>query len=292
MRSMTGFGVGRTELGSGHLSLEVRALNHRYQDVRVRVPSEIADQSFFVEQLARSSLGRGRYDVAVRLEGDFSGKGGAPRISLDRLRTAYESVARLRDEIAPGSELSLSAFVGLPEVLESGTTDADAVRAALTTAFEKAKVRLAEMRAREGEALGKELQSRLENARALCDAIEAGSAELVEHGRKRLRERVEKLLADVEAQVEPGRLEVELALLADKSDITEELVRLRSHFDQLADFFASNDSVGRRLDFLLQEVGREVNTIGSKCQHASVSHVVVAMKAEVERMREQVQNVD
>jgi uncharacterized protein (TIGR00255 family) len=96
----------------------------------------------------------------------------------------------------------------------------------------------------------------------------------------------------VEANIDPARLEVELAIVADKSDITEELVRLGSHFDQLEALFSSSESIGRRLDFLLQEVGREVNTIGSKCQHATVSHLVVEMKAEVERMREQVQNVD
>jgi uncharacterized protein (TIGR00255 family) len=286
---MTGFGVGSAPWGDGRLSLEVRALNHRYQDVRVRMPAELAEQAFFVEQLARARLGRGRYDIAVRVEGRFSG---APHINTERLRALHAALSALSNEIAPGSQLPLSALLGLPHVFESDSIDSDAVRQAVEQAFTEAANRLGEMRLEEGHALRAELESRLTRARELRSQIEAGAEELVLHQRKRLRERLEKLLHGVEATIDPTRLEAELAILADKSDITEELVRLGSHFGQLEALFSSSESIGRRLDFLLQEVGREVNTIGSKCLHATVSHLVVEMKAEIERMREQVQNVD
>ncbi len=289
MRSMTGFGVGSAAFGDGRLSLEVRALNHRYQDVRVRMPTDLSDQAFFVEQMARSRLGRGRYDIAVRIEGRSLS---TPRISAERLKGLYAALSAVRDEIAPGSELPFSALLSVPHVIEAESLDADAVRKAIEQAFAGASDGLATMRAEEGRALAAELGARLAQARALKASVEAGAVELVEHQRKRLRERIEKLLTGVEANIDPSRLEAELAIVADKSDITEELVRLGSHFDQLEALFASSESIGRRLDFLLQEVGREVNTIGSKCQHATVSHLVVEMKAEVERMREQVQNVD
>lgn len=286
---MTGFGVGSAPFGEGRLSLEVRALNHRYQDVRVRMPTDLADQAFFMEQLARSRLGRGRYDIAVRIEGSSMA---APRLSAERLKALYFALRELRDEIAPGTELPVSALLAIPSVFEVQAIDADAARQAIEQALAGAADRLAAMRLEEGRALTAELSARLEQARALKVRLEAGAGELVEHQRRRLRERIEKLLHGVEATIDPTRLEAELAIVADKSDITEELVRLGSHFDQIEALFSSTESIGRRLDFLLQEVGREVNTIGSKCQHATVSHLVVEMKAEVERMREQVQNVD
>ncbi len=286
---MTGFGVGAAPLGDARLSLEVRALNHRYQDVRVRMPADLAEQAFFVEQLARARLGRGRYDIAVRIEGRGAS---APRVNAERLRALHAALQEVSEQVSPGSQLPLSALFALPHVLESDTLDSDAVRQSIEEAFLEASERLSAMRAEEGRALDTELRTRLDRARELRSQIEAGAEDLVQHQRKRLRERLDKLLNGVDASVDPTRLEAELAILADKSDITEELVRLGSHFGQLEALFSASESIGRRLDFLLQEVGREVNTIGSKCSHATVSHLVVEMKAEIERMREQVQNVD
>ena len=162
----------------------------------------------------------------------------------------------------------------------------------LFRSFTEAAARLDEMRQTEGRALTQELLRRLEFAQELRRRLLAQADTMVERQRIRLRERLGRLLQGVDASLDSGRIEAELAIFADKSDITEELVRLESHFDQLARLFASDATVGRKLDFLLQEVGREVNTIGSKCQFAEIAHLVVELKAEVERMREQVQNVD
>jgi uncharacterized protein (TIGR00255 family) len=181
----------------------------------------------------------------------------------------------------------------MPELIQAPSRfQSEQIQGALEAALERAVEHLDDMREREGDALAVELSRRLDAARRLHAKISERSLSLVDAYRARLRDRLERLLNDSSVAVEPGRMEVEIAILADKSDITEELVRLNSHFDQFEKLLQSNDTMGRRLDFLLQEVGREVNTIGSKSQDAPLSHVVVEMKAEIERMREQVQNVE
>jgi len=289
MRSMTGFGVGGAPLGDGRVCFEIRSLNHRFLDVRVRLPVELGEHAFFVEQLARSSLSRGRYDVSVRLEGAALPP---PRLASDRVRAAYRALTELRDELCPGTDLPLTAVLGMPEILGASAGEPEVLRAALELGFREALVGLDRMRHQEGAALGRELDERLGAVRALVAGVGARGPELVQAGHARLRARVERLLADTSVSVEPGRLEAELALLADRSDVTEELVRLGSHADQVATLLASTEPVGRRVDFLLQEMAREVNTIGSKCQDSSVAHQVVELKSELERMREQVQNVE
>jgi uncharacterized protein (TIGR00255 family) len=200
---------------------------------------------------------------------------------------------QLRDEVAPGTELPLTAITSLPSLITtSSQADAEVVGKALREAIERAASHLDEMRRREGEALRRELQSRLRSARRLRDTCSARGSEVVATYRGRLRDRLERLLCDASVPIDPGRLEAELAIMADRSDVTEELVRLECHFDQFERLLASDDPIGRRLDFLLQEIGREANTVGAKCQDASFSHLVVELKAEVERMREQVQNVE
>ena len=290
MRSMTGLGIGSAPLGDGRLVVEIRSLNHRFLDVRVRLPSEFADLAFFVEQLARERLTRGRYDIGVRTEG-----AALPpmTVALERAKAVYEAMGRLRDELAPGTELPVAFLASLPElVVPIASSGADEVRNALKAGLESGLARLDEMRSAEGEALASELKGRLTNSRRLRERVAERSSELVDTYRSRLEERLGRLLADAKVQLEKGRMETELAILADRSDVTEELVRLESHFDQFEKLLGSGEPVGRRLDFLLQEVGREANTVGSKIQDAAVSHVVVDLKAEVERMREQVQNVE
>jgi uncharacterized protein (TIGR00255 family) len=287
---MTGFGIGDAPLGDGRVTVELRALNHRFLDVRVRLPEELLEHSFFIEQLARENLARGRFDIGVRLEGAALPP---PQFSVERARALYRGLCQLRDEVAPGTDLPITALTGMPDLVTTPTSaDSASARAALATAFELALARLDEMRVQEGSALSRELHARLESARRLRDTVSARGGEMLDGYRTRLRERLERLLSESGAQLDPGRLEAEVVILADRSDVTEELVRLGSHFDQFAHVLAADGPVGRRLDFLLQEIGRESNTIGAKSQDAKISHLVVEMKAELERIREQVQNVE
>jgi uncharacterized protein (TIGR00255 family) len=290
MQSMTGFGLGEAAFGEGRLTLELRALNHRFLDVRVRLPNEIAEQTSFLEQLARERLSRGRFEVGVRVAGAALP---VARFSKERARALYSALLELRDALTPDSPVPLSAVTALPELVTlPAEVDAESMRAALTLAFTRALSHLDEMRRREGEALERELTARISSARHLLKAIQERGHTLVDVQRARLRERVERLLSGTGIQAEPNRLETELAILADKSDIVEEVVRLGSHFDQFDAIAADIGPIGRRLEFLLQEIGREANTIGAKSQDASIAHLVVELKAEVERMREQVHNVE
>jgi len=287
---MTGFGVGDAPLGDGRVTVELRALNHRFLDVRVRLPEELLEHSFFIEQLARESLARGRFDIGVRLEGAALPP---PQFSVERARALYRGLCQLRDELAPGTDLPITALTGMPDLVTTPTSaDSESARGALKAAFELALGRLDEMRVQEGSALSRELHTRLDSARRLRGTISARGGEMLDGYRTRLRERLDRLLSESGVQLDPGRLEAEVVILADRSDVTEELVRLDSHFDQFAHVLAAEGPVGRRLDFLLQEIGRESNTIGAKSQDAKISHLVVEMKAELERIREQVQNVE
>lgn len=290
MRSMTGYGVGEAPLGEGRLSLEIRALNHRYVDVRVRLPVELSDYAFFAEQKARELLSRGRFDIGVRVDDAALP---APNLSIARARSIYLALQGLRDELAPGTELPVSAVTAIPELIQAPSSmQSEQIQNALIEGLKAAVASLNLMREQEGAALAFDLERRLEIARGLLTQIEKQAKRLVPHYRARLEERLERLLKDSTIELDQGRLELELALLADRTDVTEELVRLRSHFDQMERLLEGSELVGRRLDFLLQEVGREVNTVGAKSQDADLSHVVVEMKAEIERMREQVQNVE
>lgn len=288
MLSMTGLGVGEAALENGRVIVELRALNHRFQDVRVRLPPVLSDHAFFLEQAARQRLGRGRYDVSVRIDGLA---GGQPRLSLDRAEAVYRALCSLRDRLAPGTEVSVASVLAVPDVFSAAGPDAEQARSSLEQALERASLRLQEMRKREGRALADDLRGRLGVLADIHTQIGAQAERVVVEYRARLMQRLARLEGE-SLVLGPERFEQEVALLADRSDITEELVRWKSHLAQFDDLLGLDEPVGRRLDFLLQEIGREVNTVGAKAQQADLSRLVVAAKAEVERLREQVQNVD
>jgi uncharacterized protein (TIGR00255 family) len=289
MRSMTGFGCAEAALGESKLTCELRALNHRFLDVRVRLPEELAAHAFFVEQLARERLSRGRFDIGVRLDGSD----GVAQFSSARARAVYQSLLALRDELAPGTEVPISALASLPQLLiDSSRSSTQGLEQALSDAFAGALSRLDEMREREGQALLRELGERLSALRGLCELAKGQCRGSAERHLSRLRERVERLIEGVGVSPDAGRLETELALIADRSDVTEELVRLDSHFEQFQALLSSSEPVGRRMEFLLQEMSREANTLGSKSQDVKLSHLVVDIKSQLEKIREQVQNVE
>jgi uncharacterized protein (TIGR00255 family) len=288
IRSMTGHGAGEASLAAGTVRVELRAVNHRHLDARVRVPDALSEGAMLVEDLLRAGCVRGRIEGQVRLETSAS----AGRIDLNRARSVYQSLASLRDELAPGTPLPIDAVLRAPGVFESAAAlPGEEVTEALRVATERAVQDLAAMRAREGEALAKDLSERLALLREHASWVETRRPEVVENHRQRLKKRIDTLLAGSEIALDAGRLAQEVALFADRSDVAEELTRLASHIEQFTHLLAQDDAVGRKLDFLVQELGREINTIGSKANDAGITHRVVEMKAELERVREQVQNV-
>mgnify|MGYP001455806455 CR=1 FL=1 len=295
---MTGFGVGDAMLAGTNdaplrgdkLTVEIRAVNHRFLDVRVRVPSQLPDLASVVESLARERLSRGRFDINVRLDGAVLG---AMVIDQVRARSVFAELKKLRDELAPDADVPLSLLGAVPDLfVPSIEREGQALDVALAAAFDAALKSLDTMRLREGLALAEDLVRRLATIRRLMQAVTARAPNVVDAYRKRLKERAERLRATSDVEVDPGRLEQELALFADRIDVAEELTRLESHCAHFESLVHTAEAVGRRLDFLLQEMAREANTIGSKSQDVAIAHAVVELKAEIERMREQVQNVE
>jgi uncharacterized protein (TIGR00255 family) len=290
IRSMTGFGAGRGACGGEELDVEIRSVNHKFCEVKVRTPRELAALEIDAAKAVKERLARGGVEVAVRRPGPAGGL--APRVDV----ALAESYARAFAEI--GARLGLAGQVTLAEVLaadgvvrlEERAVDLDAAREALRRALAAALDALVAMRAREGEALGRDLSGRLDAVEGLVARVAARVPAAVEHHQARLAERVQELARGV--AVDPARLAQEVALLADRTDVTEETTRLGSHVAQVRALLGGGEPAGRKLDFLVQEMHREVNTIGAKSQSAEIAALVVELKAEVERMREQVQNVE
>ncbi|MEZ4301287.1 MAG: YicC/YloC family endoribonuclease [Polyangiaceae bacterium] len=290
MRSMTGFGFGDAAFEGGRISVEIRSTNQRFLDVRARLPAELSHSAMFVEQVVRERLRRGRVDVVIRAEG----LGSAPAV-LDaaRAKSAFDALSKLRDEIAPGSELPLSLLGSVPGLFAVAEPDAEALRAALRAGVEAALAAMEAMLSREGDALAVDLGERIDRVAELTEEIRARSETLPGIARRRLEEKLARLLAGAEAPVDAARLESELLLAADRSDVTEEVTRLASHVAQFRSSLAEkSEPVGRKLDFLLQEMLREAHTVAAKAQDLKVSEKILALKVELERLREQVQNIE
>jgi uncharacterized protein (TIGR00255 family) len=290
IRSMTGFGAGRGSAGGEDVDVEIRSVNHKYAEVKVRLPRELAALEQEVVRAVKERLARGGIDVSVRRS--TPGGGVVPRVDV----AVAEAYARAFQEIQarlglPGA-LSLSDVLAAEGVvrLEERAVDLDAAGEALRRAVAASLDALAAMRAREGEALARDLSTRLGSVEAAFGRVAELSPQVVEHYRARLEERIAELTRGV--PLDPARLVQEVALFADRTDVAEEITRLRSHVAQVRHLLASAEPAGRKLDFLVQEMHREVNTIGSKSQSAELASLVVGLKAEIERMREQVQNVE
>ena len=287
---MTGYGSGRAALGEGQVVLDIRTVNHRFLDVRVRLPSRIQSRTPNVERVIRAQLERGRVDVSARFEGQTLP---APTLDVDRARAVYGELAALRDALNPEEPLPLALLSSVPDLFVANRKlDEKELDRALEQAAAEACHTVMAMRESEGAALAAELTARLVELGTSVEALRTAAPELLEVRRTRLRDRLEALLSGVDVELEPSRLEQEIALLADRSDIAEELVRLDSHRDQMLELIEnSNKAVGKRIDFLLQEMAREANTIGSKVQDGTMTSHVIALKACIEQMREQAQNV-
>jgi uncharacterized protein (TIGR00255 family) len=290
IRSMTGFGSGRGSAGGEDLDVEIRSVNHKYCEVKVRLPRELAALEVEVTKAVRERLARGGIDVAVRRP--TSSAALAPRVDVALAESYARAFGEIRARLGLPGAVTLGDVISADGVvrLEERAVDVDAAREALRTSLGLALDALVAMRALEGEALARDLRGRLDAVEALVERAAELVPRAIEHHRSRLSERIQELTRGI--PLDPARLAQEIALFADRTDVTEEVTRLRSHVAQVRALLASAEPAGRKLDFLVQEMHREVNTIGSKSQSAEIATVVVGAKAEIERMREQVQNVE
>ena len=295
IQSMTGFGRATREVEGIRVEVEARSVNHRHLDVRMRLPRVLSDREPALKKHIQSVLSRGKVDITVNLAMGAS----STRLEIDESIVAQyvEASRRLRAEHdLDDDDLEVSALLVLPGVtrLVETEVDSETLVPPLFEAMEAAVEALAAMRAAEGESLASELEGRLGRVAELAARFEARAGEVVEAARQRLRKRAEQIRQEV-GLLDEARLHQEIVIAADRLDITEELVRLRSHVDQFRETLAAagpGEPVGRRLDFLLQELGREANTVGSKASDAPLAQDVVELKTELERIREQVQNVE
>jgi uncharacterized protein (TIGR00255 family) len=290
IRSMTGFGSGRGSAGGEELDVEIRSVNHKFCEVKVRLPRELAALEVDAARLVRERLARGGVDVTARRAGGAGAV--APRVDVALAEGYARAFAEVKARLALPGEVTLADVVAADGVirLDERALDLEAAREALRAGLGAALDALVAMRAREGEALARDLGGRLDAVEALVARAAALVPQSVEHHRARLADRVQELTRGL--ALDPARLAQEVALFADRTDVTEEVTRLGSHLAQARGLLSSAEPAGRKLDFLVQEMHREVNTVGSKSQSAEIAALVVAAKAEIERLREQVQNVE
>lgn len=288
---MTGYGRGEARARNLTVVVELKSVNNRFRDINLRAPREYLALEPRIQALLKAPFSRGRIDAYVRRN---AGPSGSHVVADAGLAEEYaKAIQTITDKIDAfkKAEVPLTFILSQPGVMSIAETPVDVMLEwdIVEIALQAAITDLLQMREKEGHALHADLSRQLLEARTLVGEIEAASKGINERLRKKLTKRISRLMTD---QVDPYRLAQEVAYLADKADITEEIARLRSHCDQFASALGESEPVGRRLDFLLQEMNREVNTVGSKASEHPVSERVVLLKSVLERMREQSANVE
>ncbi len=290
--SMTGFG--RAEVTKQGISamVEVRSVNSRFLEVGTRLPRSLSQREKDVKDVVRARLNRGSLNVTVKVEKNLNGT--APlKVNTSAAKSYFRLLNDLRKAVKLKEKVKLEHLLNFSEVLEAGEEPGSDEQewSVVEEALQEALKQLDEMRRKEGQELSKDLEKRVRWMDETINQIEKMSADRVPEEKKRLQERVTQLLAD-KSVIDQNRLELEVALLADKLDVTEECVRYRSHNKFFLEALKGKDSAGRKLNFLVQEMNREANTIGSKANEAALAHVVVKLKEELEKIREQLQNLE
>ncbi len=291
IKSMTGYGSAKGSAEGFEISVELKSVNNRYLDVAARLPRGFLFAEERIKAAVQNHISRGKVDLFVTVDssavGDMTVKVNEPL--LKGYLEAVDQIARTHGLVNDLSALSAARF---PEVLsvEKKELDAEAVSAGILAVAEEALADFDLMRQREGEKLRLDVLSRLGTIDSLVAQVEEKAPETVEAYRNRLRQRMEEVLGT--AGVDENRILAEAAVFADRVAVDEETVRLRSHMAQLETMINGDSPVGRKIDFLIQEFNREANTIGSKCQNSQLAHVVVDLKSEIEKIREQIQNIE
>lgn len=288
---MTGFGAAEGAVAGGVLRIELKSVNHRYLSLALKAPSDLAAFETEMRDRLRRDFERGHFAVSIRWLEPPGRVDGAPTVDVERARAAMARLRELETAVGLSGGITLDLLARQPDVFAPIGDPALAIEwTAVEAILAQAILGLKEARAREGRVLGGELGNRVAGLRVLGERVAARAPERVIRERDRLRAAVAQL---IEGQtVDEQRLAQEIGFLAEKLDITEELVRLRAHLDACDGALAGDKPVGKQLGFLAQELGREVNTIGSKANDAAMQHVVVEMKGELERFREQLENLE
>ncbi len=292
IKSMTGYGRAEAILEGKKIVVEIKSLNHRYLEASLRLPVALSSLEPELKGKINAKFSRGKIEVAIRLDPSVSPeRGGGLDLNLPLLRNYYSLLCQMKQELNLPDDINLALLSSFKDIFVSqGEEDLEAIWQKLAILVDEAGTALMVMRAKEGEILCRDLRERIGMIRQIIDTVRKRVPQVLSAYQKRLTERIKELAGDTE--IDASRLMQEVAIMAEKSDITEEIVRFGSHIDQFVEMLESDEAVGRKIDFLIQEMGREVNTIGSKSNDATISLKVIEIKSELARIREQVQNLE
>ena len=291
VKSMTGYGRARQERNGRNITVEVRSVNNRYLDCTVKMPRAYIFAEDAMKALVQKYISRGKVDVFVTVDAVTADQT-VVQVNEPLVRSYYQALSRLREMFSLEDELSASTLARFPDVLAvtKAEEDLEMISADICAVLEEALTAHRQMRSVEGEKLFSDIAGRADTIESVVAKVEERSPQTVSEYRARLEAKMREVLQST--TIDESRILTEAAIFADKIAVDEETVRLRSHLSQLRTMLSGDEPVGRKLDFLIQEVNRECNTIGSKCNDLTIARDVVNMKAEVEKIREQVQNIE
>lgn len=291
LRSMTGYGRGHAVVDGYDITVEVKSVNHRYFEFSSRIPKSYLFLEDKLKGIIQSSCSRGKVEASVSIQ-SLGGSENEVILNTEIARGYLQALRSASGELDLMDDLRLSDLIGFPDIftVRRVEVDPEMIWNAVRGVAEEAVAAFVGMREKEGQRLRADLENRLDSIGSTLSEIEQRAPQLKEEYYSRLYQKISELLAD--KNIDESRLVTEAAIFADKVAIDEETVRLRSHLHQFGELLESTEPVGRKLDFLVQELNRETNTIGSKCQDVTIARMVVDIKSEIEKIREQIQNLE
>lgn len=291
IKSMTGFGRGEAVDGDRKITVEMKSVNHRYLDVNIKMPKKLNFFEAAIRSELKKYIDRGKVDIFITYE-DFSESNVSVKYNEDVAGVYYEYLAQMAQKFGLDNDVRVSTLARFPEVfeLEETQTDEDELWNLLEKALAKAAEGFVDTRIKEGENLCSDLCTKLDGMLESVKFIEERSPVIVSEYKEKLRSKVRELLDDT--QIDEGRLLMEVTIFADKVCVDEELVRLRSHIETMKENLLKGGAIGRKLDFMAQEMNREANTTLSKCNDLDIADRAIDLKTEIEKVREQIQNIE
>lgn len=291
VRSMTGFGRAQGMVGGMDITVEIKSVNHRYYEYSSRIPRVYGFLDDRMKTYLQQSISRGKVDVCVWIE-MVEAPGSEVIVNASLAQAYVQALEKLSRDCNLRNDISVMSLARMPDILtvRKAPEDEEAIWEAVRQITDEAVVRFVGMREREGEKMREDILCRGRTILQAVEQVEARSPDIVREHMQKVEARMKELLST--ASVDEQRLLTEAALFADKIAVAEETVRLRSHLEQLEHMLNSSEPIGRKLDFLVQEINRETNTIGSKVQDVQLARIVVDIKAEIEKIREQIQNIE
>lgn len=291
LKSMTGYGRNEAVADGKKISAEIKSVNHRFSDYNIKVPRNMGFLEDKVRKCASGYITRGKVDIFVNVE-SYEEADRDIILNEELAKNYIDVLCELRDKFGLKDDITVSSVARYTDIFKTERREENEEKVWELTqgVLEKALADFSDMRAREGERIGRDLRARVDYMKTLARKVDEYSPKTVADYREKLYAKVKEVLED--RNIDEGRILTEVAIFADKVAVNEETVRLGSHFEEFYEILDSGEPAGRRLDFLIQEINREVNTIGSKAQDIEIAKIVVELKSEIEKLREQIQNIE